>query len=422
MISNKINDAYVLYTLNDKNIKKTSQLTKLSNATLSKYVKIQEKLDLTLLPALDKKHNEKLSIDLALYICDTIMNPELQESLFESIMQYPNKLRKYQIQELTTCSICCDSNVNFEKLPCCNQYLCESCLTNIFTLSINDLAFHGLQCPYCKVYFHIDYIQWYFINKIQKLTWRYGLKYEKSLKYGKDSKVYLSNLYDKYTSMIVAIQKRRKLELSLTGGRFDKDKFDNNYHTLLGSTKFYGCCPGCTQNPIQEDVRHRRNERIYRNIKVKSVIKECVNDENDIAVLEPDMFLCTVCKSFQEDYNDGTFKKCPHCGIRTVKPEGCNYVRCGDHRWCFICNQRLENNHNGHNVHYYTGPGSSAYSSECRVSLNSDLPTYTIQHHCNCSACAPHGGKRLCKFIDCMNRVVHFGDEYCSQECKHNDS
>ena len=40
--------------------------------------------------------------------------------------------------------------------------------------------------------------------------------------------------------------------------------------------------------------------------------------------------------------------------------------------------------------------GSSAYSNKCRVSENYYEEKYVIQNNCNCSACSPHNGQRLC--------------------------
>ena len=98
-------------------------------------------------------------------------------------------------------------------------------------------------------------------------------------------------------------------------------------------------------------------------------------------------------------------KKCPHCGVRNMRPNGCNYVVCGDHRWCWICEERLENNNNGHNVHYHTGPGTNPYMNRCRVSVNYNAPKFTINARCKCASCREHNGAPLCRTTDCMNRT-----------------
>jgi hypothetical protein len=168
--------------------------------------------------------------------------------------------------------------------------------------------------------------------------------------------------------------------------------------------KYYGACTSCTP------AVSRRHHIDWGHIQMCSVEKQCAQADGGLAVLEPHMFLCIVCKSLQEP-EDATFKKCPHCGIKTLKPEGCNYVQCGDHRWCWICNERLENNYNGHNTHYYTGlPGASPYASECRKSLNQDKPMF-ILNSCDCSSCSTRGGDPLCKTIDCMETAI--SQKYC---------
>jgi hypothetical protein len=91
-----------------------------------------------------------------------------------------------------------------------------------------------------------------------------------------------------------------------------------------------------------------------------------------------------------------------------MNPDGCNYVICGDHNWCFICNERLERNHNGHNVHYWIGRGSGAWSNRCRKSENMNLPTF-ILNTCNCNSCK--GRNSFCRELECMKRTT---DEYCS--------
>ena len=146
-------------------------------------------------------------------------------------------------------------------------------------------------------------------------------------------------------------------------------------------------------------------KRHFRRLRIGNVQKQCVNDQNEIVVLEPNMFLCIICKSHLEDPNDGEFKKCPHCGIKTLKPNGCNFIYCDDHRWCFICNERIENNENGHNKHYHTGPGTSPYSNQCRQSIDYDAPKFLIKGKCNCNTCKEHNGSPLCRTLECMNHT-----------------
>ena len=80
-------------------------------------------------------------------------------------------------------------------------------------------------------------------------------------------------------------------------------------------------------------------------------------------------------------------KKCPHCGVKTMKPDGCNYVNCVcKNFWCFVCNHRLPNSYEGLNVHFHIGLGTSAFNDKCRVSVNYYKPWH-IKKLCNCKDC-----------------------------------
>ena len=92
-ITQKIQDVYVLYNLCDKNINQTLSLTKLSRITLTKYITIQERLDFSLLENLDKKGNDKLTLDLALHLCNFVLNPDFQVNIYYEIILEPKKLR-----------------------------------------------------------------------------------------------------------------------------------------------------------------------------------------------------------------------------------------------------------------------------------------------------------------------------------------
>ena len=81
--------------------------------------------------------------------------------------------------------------------------------------------------------------------------------------------------------------------------------------------------------------------------------------------------------------------------------ELCNLWRSIDGVGYVIC--RLPNNHEGHNVHYWTGPGSSPYSNYCRRSINYNRPDFVMET-CNCSHCSPFNGLKLCKNLECYNR------------------
>ena len=413
-VSHKINDIYIRYLLNDRKIDKTLTHTNISQATLRKYIKLCENSHFSLFPFLDQKKN-KLSIDQAIFFIDRALNPDFQGEIIEDFMKIPSKLRKEKLPSLLTCNICCEPNkLIYESMPCCQQFICEKCFTNHMITSINELAFQGLKCPYCREHFPFSYLQYHLLTNqdqfnsshmIGDTNWRKNKIYDKNTYYSKYlRKIYYKNIINKFVRLIQLIQRDKNMRMGVSYLKKDiKNLFEGDH--------YYGCCVICTESPIL-------NKTIdFSKITVQKVEKACVNAENEIVVLEPRMFRCVVCKSFDEDYNDGTFKKCPHCGIKTVKPEGCNYIRCGDHRWCWICNERIEKNHNGHNVHYWIGPGSSAYSDKCRVSENYDAEKYILKNNCNCSSCLPHNGKRLCLRLDCMNRVTGIDRDYCSDEC-----
>lgn len=419
--SQKINDIYIRYLLNDRNIDKTFSHTKVSKATLRKYIKICENSHFSLLSFLDLKKN-KLTMDQAMFFVDHVLNPDFQGEIIEEFIQIPSKLRKEKLPSLITCNICCEPNRNiFESMPCCSQFICEECFVNHLVTSINELAFKGLQCPYCREHFPYEYLKYHLLKLqdrynssrlIGDTNWRKKKLYNSNTRYPYYlRKIYYKNIMNKFVKLTHLIQRDKKMRIGIS--------FKTDMEKVFEGDHYYGCCAICTESPIQ-------NKPIdYSKITIQKVEKACVNAENELVVLEPQMFSCIVCKSFEEDYNDGTFKKCPHCGIKTVKPEGCNYVRCGDHRWCWICNERVENNHNGHNAHYWIGAGSSAYSDKCRVSENYDGEKYVInEDKCNCSACSPHNGYRLCKYLECMNRVLRAREPspYCSAECLRNDT
>lgn len=415
--SQKINDIYITYLLLDGSVDKTLTYTNISKATLRKYIKLCENSHFSLLSFLDQKKN-KLSIDQAIFFIDRVLNPDFQGEIIQEFMKIPSKLRKEKLSSLLTCNICCESNqIIFESMPCCQQFICEKCFVNHIITSINELAFQGLKCPYCREHFSYNYLKYHLIKNqeiyntqrlIADTHWRKHRNYNKNTSYPLHlRRIYYKNILNKYIRLIQLIQRDKHMRMGVS-------YLKNTIHKLFEGEHYYGCCAICTETPIQDKIID------FSRISIQKVEKACVNAENEIVVLEPQMFSCVVCKSFEENYDDGTFKKCPHCGIKTVKPEGCNYVRCGDHRWCWICNERLENNHNGHNVHYWTGPGSSAYSNQCRISENHSGEKY-ILNNCDCSACRPSQGKRLCLRLDCMNRVDNFNGSYCSAECSQLD-
>lgn len=398
----KIYDAYQLYILSDKNITKTLQYTKLSRATLSNYIKIIELLDFSLLEYLDKKGKEKLSIKDALYICNNVLNPENQFQIFKNFLLSPKKERIRSLSEEQTCMICADTKKHFEFTPCCNNSICESCLVKTFESKIQDLVFKSVDCPFCNVPFSLIYCRWLmkerFKNNYKNYEkgssdlWRSSSMYRQNFEFWK---FYYMNLYQKYLQIIHILEIKNDYMIADSEPDFKK---------LLGDEKYYGACSQCTPKFTKRCPLIHRND--WRYLQVCDIPRQCGNGEGGILVLEPQMFRCVVCKSRDENMDDGEFKKCPHCGIKTVKPDGCNFIYCGDHRWCWICNERIENNDNGHNKHYWTGPGTSPYTNRCRESIDSESDRFVIRGKCDCSSCKVNGGAPICRNIDCMNRTI----------------
>ena len=395
-IQYKILDAYQLYLLSDKNIKETLKLTKITRPTLLKYIKLQECLDFEVLEYLDKKGKEKLTIAAALIFCDNVMNPEQQYGIFQGYLQSKTLDRITYIKENTECLICADSSNHFEFTPCCNTPICNKCFLKTMETTIKDLIFKPLCCPFCNKSMNLAFVRWFLKeNKKSGDTWRNNSSYNDVLRFP----MFKTNLYNRYMTILNKIEDKKDYYVTDS---------DPDYKSLLGDETYYGACSQCTPRVRKRDFRliDRWNQ-----VQVCEMPKACGNGEGGLLVLEPEMFRCVVCKSRDENVDDGEFKKCPHCGIKTVKPDGCNYIYCGDHRWCWICNERIEDNENGHNKHYWTGPGTSPYTNRCRVSVNSDQDKYVIKSKCECSACKDSGGAPLCRDIDCMNRCspVHRG-------------
>jgi hypothetical protein len=426
----KIDDAYNMYILCDKNIKRTTDITTLSGVTLRKYVKIKESLDFELTEFLDKKGKLKLTISDALKLCEKVINPEYQYLIFDKFINSPKKDRFRLLSEECTCMICAEESVNFEFTPCCHNPICETCLVKTFECVINDKVFKGVNCPFCNVSFPLLYCSWFLIDRVRSYwnegkninynseslgdLWRNTRDYNKLNHYQLS---YMRNLHNKYMKTIQVIQNNKKINLDLKEPKFDE---------LLGDEKYYSACTECTPKFTKDSLLILKRD--WRYLQVCDIPKECGNGEGEILVIEPEMFRCVVCKSRDEDLNNGEFKKCPHCGIKTVKPDGCNYIYCGDHRWCWICNERIENNSNGHNKHYWTGPGTSPYTNRCRESINHPADKYIIHGKCNCSGCRDFGGAPLCKTLDCMKRtfVKYLADgndmfnDYCIDCHNHN--
>jgi len=401
-VTEKIDDVYMLYLLSGKHIAKTGRLTKTTPQTIKKYITIKENLDFSLFNNLDKKGKEKLTIGFALTLCQ-VLNHDLQTRLYPSILSFPNQQRLPQLNDTLTCIICADQKTNFEILPCCQNYLCEACLVTTIATSINDVSFQPIKCPFCSVTFSYQYIQWFL--KGMNLScdgWRRTREYLQSRNFNER---YMENLYLKFHYFVKVLKRLKEESLFPRALRAESSQRQEMYNQgkLMNKELIYGPCFLCSY-PLPVGKIHLQKEK-FRRIKMGSIQRRCANDENQMLVVEPSMFTCGPCRD-----EDVIVKKCPHCGIKTLKPDGCNYVICGDHRWCFICNERLEVNHNGHNVHYWMGSGSSAYSDKCRKSENSPLPKF-ILGKCDCYSC--RGKDSLCLTLDCMERTPHEQCDIC---------
>jgi hypothetical protein len=395
-LSQKLEDVYVKYLLNDRDVSKTLGVVKVTRPTLLKYLKIYEKLDPELRVEMDRKKN-KLTMTMAIYLCDNVLHPSMQCEIYPQIKFLKTPDKKQKIAELCECILCADTRVAFEEMPCCGTIMCEACVMRVYDEAIDGICYKAVRCPFCSQCFTLKEARDFLVTKFKlhsyvryRDDWRNHRKYRDNLS---SNPTYSLNLYNKFTNIISAIEdsqrKPRRERLRNQTRDFSSVGKDDTY---------YGACTSCTpavSSRIRIDWGH---------IEMCEVEKQCAQGDGELAVLDPGMFLCTVCKSHQEP-DDATFKKCPHCGIKTLKPDGCNYVVCGDHRWCWICNERLEVNHDGHNTHYFTGlPGASPYANECRVSLKQNKPLFTMSQ-CECASCAPFGGAPLCKTLECMHRA-----------------
>jgi len=407
-IQEKISNAYQMYLLCDKNIAKTLKYTKITRVTLQKYIKIQECLDFEILEYLDKKGSLKLTIGEALKLCDNVINPEQQSEIYLRFLQTRKSDRITFLKEETTCLICAESSNHFEYSPCCNTPLCNDCFLKIMETNIQDLIFKPLSCPFCNKSFSLIFLRWFLKeNKKSLETWRNNNSYEDKNRYI----IYKRNLYSKYMTILNRIEDKREYYVN---------DIEPDYKSLLGEDKYYGACSQCTPRVRKDHFRPINN---WNRLIVCDIPRACGNGEGGLLVLQPEMFRCVVCKSRDENLEDGEFKKCPHCGIKTVKPDGCNFIYCDDHRWCWICNERIENNEDGHNKHYWTGPGTSPYTNRCRESIDykdkngKKKPTFVMKGKCDCSACSPHGGAPICRNIDCMDRTTLSGENNYHKFC-----
>lgn len=392
-VNDKITEISYYNTLCNGNYKKAKEyIPYLSYATIQKYIKIGENLDYELRELLDEKGKKKMTIGLALKFCE-VPNKDHQYDIYKTISLEPltNKGKINSFEEYLECNICCETSHFQEKLPCCGFLICIKCLFKSIDNMVNDITFSGCKCPFCASYFSYKYLYelLYFSRRNKKNVWIMN-NIEINLK-----RRYYRNVFKKFKAIIEQIE--------IMKGKLIGDSL--NFENLVSGDekeKYYGVCNVCCPPLLEYD------SQVFTDIKVNTVDRECADGEGNIIVLKEQMFHCENCGDRNNEY-----KKCPHCGIKTLRPSACNYVICGDHRWCWICNERLPNNHDGHNVHYWTGPGTSPYSNHCRKSLNYNGCDFVLDY-CDCRSCIPHDGMAICRDIDCYKRCKT-GDTYCSR-------
>lgn len=398
----KIIEANYWFKLHGEKLKVTQEHLKISYLTLKKYIKIGTELEFTLFELLDGVGKDKLTLDLAITIIDNARNPESQVKLYSELKGIKKKDRKGKIDELIECPICCVSHPYQESFHCCGEFICIDCIYKHLDVSVNDHKFEGFKCPLCTSYLVKSDI-YHLFNLGKEYNKTFWLRETPHFNYNRRK---YRNIYLKSYYAIKEIERLTNRKMNTETMNF-KELTDDEVPLYYGICQY--CCPA-TDN--------RRNN--YATLQIKTVEKRCVENGN-IVHLTKEMFKCDKCERKERGIVE--FKKCPHCGIKTVKPDGCNFVQCGDHRWCFLCNERLPNNHEGHNVHYWMGPGTGPYSDSCRKLANYNAPNF-ILHSCDCRYCSKRNGAPLCRNIDCYNEcgINHYESRfktYC-QVCTQN--
>ena len=307
--------------------------------------------------------SEYLNLKLnKLYLKQDLLNKQilnLIKQLSTKIKHDDSKI-KQDDSNIELCLICSNEIKKEYMFNCCNKKICIDCIYNIIKINIEDIQFKPIKCPFC-----IKIIKY---NEIYKICRKF-----------KNTK--LSNRYKNALNQLVFYKKA-------------VDIFKLN--KVLKHNKVYGYCSEC---PFEKSI-------------IKNINRRCATTEGDIIVLKSDMFICSSCENKNKNsfYDDLPYKKCPHCGIlgKPVKNQ-CNYLYCDDHTWCYVCQGRLPCNHQGHNVHFWTGPGTSPYNYNCRVLSKSNKETFVLDT-CNCKYCSKRDGKGLCINKDCNNNT---NDYYC---------
>ena len=390
-LTQEIDDIYVNYCLLNKDISRLKQYVNKSYESLKRYIRIKENLAPELYPLLNSR--KKMTISFADTLSKSLINIQHQVEAYEAVKDKKTKERVNIIETHKSCLICCDNSVSHEYMECCGNWICSSCFLHCLSTSLTELTLTPLCCPFCRKDIPLDTICNFtgsYRRKVKKHTinyskdpWRNSYDWTNGFTKWKNCyvKEYLCNLYKLYVI-------------------YSKFIIDNPGIT---DTHHLGYCESCitsafrSRDRFMDTIKHKNNRFLnIGRLKIAKVQKDCANDEQ----LKPEIFTCERCSE-----SEILIKRCPHCGIKSLRPDGCNYVRCecGNH-WCFVCNMRLPGSHEGHNVHYWIGNGSSAYDDNCRVSSDHH-GTDHVMEDCNCSYCRSRGGAPVCATLDCCNVV-----------------
>jgi len=154
----EIREIYNLYTLNGKRACQWWNWipNNKSIATIKKYITIYEGLDFSLLEHIDKKKDDKLTLDIAMYLIKNVNNHDLQFKLFSEIKCLPTKEKKKAIDESMYCLVCADKFPAFEVFPCCEQAVCERCMFEYISTAINGISFSPINVCYVKRSIHLS--------------------------------------------------------------------------------------------------------------------------------------------------------------------------------------------------------------------------------------------------------------------------
>ena len=357
--------------------------TKLSNITIKKYLTIQENLDIRLFSYLDNiKH--KLSIEIAYQLSSNFVNPDTQYNIFINFIKKNNKENKTIISKLKLCPICYEETSYITNVNCCNNFICEKCLLDTFLMYLSDPCFKLIVCPFCN-----KTVEYKFLNYIM------------NTRFNNNENLWIDSKFKKYINF------RSLYFRKLTTIHYSIYTKINTFKYSDISKKIFGYCRICiNQLPISKGV--------IIDIKVKSIEKRCINDQNQLLVIKPELFICSECEKTRNTNQE--IKKCPHCSVKTMKPDGCNFIsRCKcSQSWCFICSSRLPNDTFGHNHHYWNGNGTSAYDNNCRVSLKSKNESHVIEF-CKCMHCIKRNMKPVCIDLNCDKTAKNCYVKYCDE-------